>query len=189
MNSPKSRKIHTNRIRCVENLVYRPTVPPRDWPSLPAMHRQRYSRTEIANDAPDPPQTITAVEYMPQSIRAGDPNGPSTQAFKSTPVGGNIVPAGTSPAGCRCPWARSPTIVVHSSLVQPFFARMRNTTIRPSFPSFCLSQTDAQVNGCVLNLDKDGMQMKKCWPGAQVRWPGVMIRNRMVRPARISAWA
>jgi hypothetical protein len=142
----------------MENRFFLPTVPPKDRQSLPAMDRQRYSRTETAKDAPDPPETITAVEYKPQSVRTGDPNGPSTHALNNTPVVGKVNPSGTSPGGCRCPWARSPTTVVHRSLVQPFLARMRNTIVRPSFPSFCLSQTDAQVNGWVMNLDRDGMQ-------------------------------
>src|SRR6266478_46724 len=189
INSPKSRKIHTNRIRRMEKLSLLPIVPPRDLPSRPAIHRQRYSKTEIANDAPDPPATMTAVEYTLQLVRTGDPNGPSTQAFNSMPVGGKIVPSGTSPGGCRCPWARSPTTVVHRFLVHPFFARMRNTIVRPSPPSFCLSQMDATVNGWEAILDRSGMQIRKCWPGAQVRRPGVTMRNRMVRPARISACA
>src|SRR6266700_1599822 len=171
-NSPKSRKIHINRIRRIEKTSLLPIVPPRDLPSRPAMHRQRYSRTEFANDAPDPQETITAVEYTLQLVRAGDPNGPSTQAFNSMPAIGKIVPSGTSPGGCRRPCARRPTTVVHRSLVQPFLARIRNTIVRPSPPSFCLSQTDATVNGWDTIEDRNGMQMRKCWPGAQVRRPG-----------------
>jgi hypothetical protein len=55
------------------------------------MHRQRNSRTETPKDTPDPPAIITAEEYKPQFVFAGDPNGPSTQTLSSTPDDGKVI--------------------------------------------------------------------------------------------------
>ena len=113
-----------------------------------------------------------------QSNTSPNPSAPGIQTgrrprpSKAPPVVGKIIPSGTSPFGCRSfPVSEEFELLssVGPGLVQPFFARMRNMTIRPSFPSFCSSQTDAQVNGWEANLDRYGMQTKKCWPGAQVR--------------------
>lgn len=154
------------------------------------MQSVMYCSTESAKLTPDPPATRSTVENSPQRARAADPQGPSTSVRRSTPRGGATVPAGSvSPGAWLLPRAIMVATLSQRRFVHPFFARMRNTSSRPSSFGASWSQIVAFVNGCVVHREIAGHCTRKCWPGAHDRYPGVISRRRMVRPGSSSACA
>lgn len=166
-----------------------PGRPPRCFPSLPERHKHTYSKIDRPKLTPDPPATIRTVEWDSHRARTELPKGPSIYIRIRIPRVGISAPlVGCSVLGWCFPWDVSLATSFHKSNVQPPLARMRSTSIRSESDPRS-SHTDATVKGCVVNLEIEGILIRKCCPGAHDRNPGETNRNRTVRPASNSAWA
>ena len=164
--------------------------PPRNLESRPLIHRHRYTNTDNPKLTPEPPATISTLEYSIQSVLATEPNGPSTNVRSRIPrLGGYVPSGGASPSQWNLFLTERATTVSQSVLVQPAFARMKKIKILPAGLQDCWSQTEPTVNGWEVNLLIDGMERRKCCPGAHVRHSGVRTARRIVFPGISSAWA